>query len=67
MNCQETRALLSEYHDHELSREIFAAMKRHLAGCAACSEEYRKLKKGVDILRKLKSLNVPRDYSKRLS
>jgi len=66
MNCQETKILLSEYLDRELSCEVRTVVRRHLAGCLDCADECRKLQKSIKLLKKFKKLRVPRDYSRTL-
>ena len=62
MNCEEARALFSEFYDGELNQEIAQAVKEHLADCQECREEYKNLKKSLKILSKLKILEAPRNY-----
>jgi predicted anti-sigma-YlaC factor YlaD len=62
MNCTEAKALFSEFYDGELNQEITQAVKEHLADCQECKEEYKNLKKSLKILKKLKILEVPRNY-----
>jgi len=66
MNCQETKLLLSEYLDRELSYEVRKAVRRHLAGCFDCADECRKLQKSIRLLKKYETLRVPRNYSRTL-
>ena len=62
MNCKEARALFSEFYDRELNQEICEAVKEHLTECQECKEEYKNFRKSLNILRKLKVLEAPRNY-----
>jgi predicted anti-sigma-YlaC factor YlaD len=62
MNCQEIQLLFSEYFDHELSGEVESAVREHFADCPSCLHEYNNFEKGIKILKKYKSLDIPRIY-----
>ncbi len=43
MNCQACKEKLSEYADHELARNEAQEIKNHLAKCAGCRKQLRRL------------------------
>ena len=43
MDCAESVAKLSEYHDEELAAEQAVQVRAHLAACAPCDGVYREL------------------------
>jgi len=43
MTCAEARILIEEYHDRELDPARAEAIRSHLASCAACSDDVRRL------------------------
>jgi len=62
MNCQEVRLLFSEYYDRELNQEIESCLEKHLTSCQECKAEYKKFKKSLKILKRLRPLEAPRNY-----
>jgi predicted anti-sigma-YlaC factor YlaD len=63
MNCKEARALFSVYVDGELKKQIQTSLKEHLMNCPGCQSEFHIFQMNLKILRKLKTLNPPRDYA----
>jgi predicted anti-sigma-YlaC factor YlaD len=62
MDCKEAQTLFSEYVDRELKKQILASLKEHLMDCPSCQAEYQIFQMNLKILRKLKTLDPPRDY-----
>jgi len=62
MRCQEVKSLFSEFYDQELNEEILLAVEKHLSKCQECQEEYRIFKKSLIVLKRLKPLDIPRNY-----
>ncbi len=52
MNCDESKSMLSAYHDQELSPTLRAQLQDHLQGCAACRNELK-------IIQQISSLAEP--------
>lgn len=44
VTCQQVKAALSAYMDHELGHNEMLAVSRHLAECKTCSAEFEKMK-----------------------
>jgi predicted anti-sigma-YlaC factor YlaD len=63
MNCKEARTLFPGYVDGELKKQIQASLKEHLISCPSCHAEFKVFRMNLKILRKLKTLDPPRDYS----
>jgi predicted anti-sigma-YlaC factor YlaD len=62
MNCKEVKSLFSEHYDQELSQEVKASIRKHLALCRECSTDYESFHKALKILKKLKAVEPKRDY-----
>ncbi|UCC40768.1 MAG: zf-HC2 domain-containing protein [Candidatus Aminicenantes bacterium] len=60
MKCKEVMTLFSEYYDNELIQEISSEVKKHLSICEGCKSEYETFKKGVQLIKRLKPLDVSR-------
>jgi anti-sigma factor RsiW len=58
-SCEETRELLSEHVDGELTGLRRLRVRLHLAGCDACSAVARSLRKTVERLHELEDTFVP--------
>jgi anti-sigma factor RsiW len=58
-SCEETRELLSEHVDDELTGLRRLRVRLHLAGCDACSAVARSLRKTVERLHELEDTFVP--------
>ena len=58
-SCEETRELLSEHVDDELTGVRRLRVRLHLAGCDACSAAARSLRKTIERLRELDDTFVP--------
>ena len=59
MTCDETRKILHEYVDGELDGAAAAAVKGHIAGCAACRKEAAELEALGRALAAVKPLRAP--------
>lgn len=66
MKCKGIRALFSEYYDGELNEEVGFLIKEHLSQCKKCKDEYMNFKKIIKVLKKLKPLEIPRNYLKNI-
>ncbi|KPJ64600.1 hypothetical protein AMK68_01190 [candidate division KD3-62 bacterium DG_56] len=53
VNCRSARAKLCAYIDEQLPAEHRAEIEGHLAGCAACAEELRRLRDSCALIRGL--------------
>lgn len=62
MYCKKVRTLFPDYVDGELNNQIQASLKEHLISCPGCQSEFHIFKMNLKILRKLKTLDPPRDY-----
>lgn len=62
MNCDEVKALLSEYVDEVLAPETRAFVDEHLSACDGCQRELVSLRALVSDLGSLESVEPPRDF-----
>lgn len=62
MTCDEIRALLSDYIDRELNKEILRDIDDHIRDCNACSLQLEQLQKSLKILKGLREKNPPHDF-----
>jgi len=62
MNCKEVRTLFPGYVDGEMKKQIQASLKEHLMNCPGCQSAFHFFQMNLKILRKLKTLDPPRDY-----
>ena len=58
-SCEETRELLSEHLDDELTGLRRLRVRLHLAGCDACSAVARSLRKTIERLHELQDTFTP--------
>jgi anti-sigma factor RsiW len=58
-SCEETRELLSEHVDDELTGLRRLRVRLHLAGCDACSAAARSLRKTIERLHELEDTFAP--------
>ena len=61
MTCKEVRALLSDYIDRELNKEILRNIDDHIRDCSECSLQLKQLQKSLKILKELREQNPPHD------
>ena len=57
---------LSEYIDHELDQSSCDAIEKHLQQCPPCQTCLATLKQTISLCHKMKSADVPVDFSERL-
>jgi predicted anti-sigma-YlaC factor YlaD len=62
MTCKEVRALLSDYIDRELNKEILLGIDDHIRDCSECSLQLKQLQKSLKILKELREKNPPHDF-----
>ena len=62
MTCSEVRALLSDYIDRELNKEILRDIDDHISDCTECSIQLEQLRKSLKILKRLRGKNPPHDF-----
>lgn len=62
MTCSEVRALLSDYIDGELNKEILRDVDDHIRDCTQCSLQLEQLRKSLKILKGLREKSPPRDF-----
>ena len=62
MHCKEARTLFPDSVDGELKKQIQAFLKEHLMNCPGCQSEFHIFQMNLKILRKLKTLEPPRDF-----
>ncbi len=61
MQCEQVRDHLSAYLDRELTAELAAAVRGHLASCPACRQELEALRATADLLGRLPVREPPAD------
>ena len=59
MRCQEFRAFIHTYLDHELSREIEAEWRQHLEECVACRANVREFETCLAMMRRFMGDEMP--------
>ncbi len=62
MNCNETRKLLSEYMDKELSRGSAESVRLHLLKCSNCSLALKQMEENSAVLSNLAEEEVPEEF-----
>lgn len=66
-DCEETYRRLAEYLDRELTEAEMAEVRRHLADCGVCNEEYEFESSVLRHIRRcLKDAPVPEDLISRV-
>jgi anti-sigma factor RsiW len=66
MNCETSSQLISRLLDHDLSDIEQAALREHLAQCAACGKLEREQRRLNAAVGALPAPELPPDYSRRL-
>ncbi|MGD2123255.1 MAG: zf-HC2 domain-containing protein [Gemmatimonadota bacterium] len=66
MDCQKFLARFSDFLDGDLDDEAAGEMERHRSSCERCRRYARTLQSGIELLRSLPPLDVPRDFHPRL-
>ena len=56
--CKDVVALLSAYHDGEVSPSELDMVDKHLAECASCKKELSRLSRTVELIAELPQINV---------
>jgi len=65
--CAEVLALLADHVDGELTAPVAASVEAHLAGCVACSAEYREQRRVfADLRRRVQEVRLPAEARERL-
>ena len=67
MQCSEYLTRSSEFRDGRTDDKLTGEIEAHLAVCRQCRRYRNALDRGVELLRSLPSLEVPRDFRPRLS
>lgn len=65
-DCQIVQEKLSLFMDDQLSLSEKRNIEAHLATCQLCSREYERLRRIVDILHSLESVEIPSDFRLKL-
>jgi len=66
MKCLDFLAGSSELLDGRIQGDEQGEMEDHLSGCPRCRQYHSTLEQGLDLLRRLPSLDVPEDFHPRL-
>ncbi|MFH0975459.1 MAG: DUF2275 domain-containing protein [Spirochaetota bacterium] len=67
MDCHEIQKLLDEYSENELSKDLSAIVKKHVASCKDCSTELASLKKYKKEMASLKQAKAPADFLEQMN
>ena len=62
MSCNETRKLLSEYMDSELSRGAAESVRLHLLKCGKCAAELLQMKENAAALKNVSEEDIPEEF-----
>ena len=66
MKCARVKAVLSEYIDGALDKEIGKEIDKHISRCPTCKEEFVAMRSLVEELRSLEQVKAPDDFLEKL-
>ena len=65
-SCEDVRALLGTDLDSDVSPDLRRQLEQHLAECRTCQVLYNTVRKSLQIVTDVGTLDVPEDVSERL-
>lgn len=66
MDHNKAKELLSEYLDGELCEENRLELENHLEFCVDCTKDFEQLKKTINVLSSISTLEAPEDFEKKV-